>query len=153
MNEEGVVRISDIRLSSPGLRITSGSGVYRPGGATDFRLAGMSTAYGPLAVEISGTVSQPNIRLRARSPGFGIGLANVEADVRSTAQGYRVPASGDSNTGPFTADITILSRAGPLTIEIHRVTIRSEEHTSELQSLMRISYAVFCLKKKNQKHS
>src|SRR3546814_2924707 len=29
--------------------------------------------------------------------------------------------------------------------------IRSEEHTSELQSLMRISYAVFCLKKKKQK--
>src|SRR3546814_10726318 len=29
-------------------------------------------------------------------------------------------------------------------------TIRSEEHTSELQSLMRISYAVFCLKKKKQ---
>src|SRR3546814_8189710 len=28
---------------------------------------------------------------------------------------------------------------------------RSEEHTSELQSLMRISYAVFCLKKKNDK--
>src|SRR3546814_10684495 len=28
---------------------------------------------------------------------------------------------------------------------------RSEEHTSELQSLMRISYAVFCLKKKNRK--
>src|SRR3546814_4554300 len=31
-------------------------------------------------------------------------------------------------------------------------TLRSEEHTSELQSLMRISYAVFCLKKKNQTH-
>src|SRR3546814_3642969 len=30
------------------------------------------------------------------------------------------------------------------------VFIRSEEHTSELQSLMRISYAVFCLKKKNK---
>src|SRR3546814_6509050 len=30
---------------------------------------------------------------------------------------------------------------------------RSEEHTSELQSLMRISYAVFCLKKKTQKES
>src|SRR3546814_6921232 len=29
---------------------------------------------------------------------------------------------------------------------------RSEEHTSELQSLMRISYAVFCLKKKKHKH-
>src|SRR3546814_7136255 len=30
--------------------------------------------------------------------------------------------------------------------------LRSEEHTSELQSLMRISYAVFCLKKKNTQH-
>src|SRR3546814_10074283 len=30
---------------------------------------------------------------------------------------------------------------------------RSEEHTSELQSLMRISYAVFCLKKKNENDS
>src|SRR3546814_8486146 len=30
--------------------------------------------------------------------------------------------------------------------------LRSEEHTSELQSLMRISYAVFCLKKKNTIH-
>src|SRR3546814_8481095 len=33
------------------------------------------------------------------------------------------------------------------TVEMHR----SEEHTSELQSLMRISYAVFCLKKKKQR--
>src|SRR3546814_14143506 len=33
------------------------------------------------------------------------------------------------------------------------VNFRSEEHTSELQSLMRISYAVFCLKKKNVKNN
>src|SRR3546814_4958567 len=32
--------------------------------------------------------------------------------------------------------------------ELKEVELRSEEHTSELQSLMRISYAVFCLKKK-----
>src|SRR3546814_3335462 len=31
--------------------------------------------------------------------------------------------------------------------------VRSEEHTSELQSLMRISYAVFCLKKNNKQHN
>src|SRR3546814_9680301 len=31
--------------------------------------------------------------------------------------------------------------------------VRSEEHTSELQSLMRISYAVFCLKKKKQSYN
>src|SRR3546814_8728368 len=34
-------------------------------------------------------------------------------------------------------------------IGLGEATIRSEEHTSELQSLMRISYAVFCLQKKN----
>src|SRR3546814_2300118 len=34
---------------------------------------------------------------------------------------------------------------------LFREISRSEEHTSELQSLMRISYAVFCLKKKNRK--
>src|SRR3546814_5479073 len=33
---------------------------------------------------------------------------------------------------------------------VHGVGTRSEEHTSELQSLMRISYAVFCLKNKNK---
>src|SRR3546814_1566295 len=34
--------------------------------------------------------------------------------------------------------------------ELRKFATRSEEHTSELQSLMRISYAVFCLKKKNK---
>src|SRR3546814_8097493 len=34
---------------------------------------------------------------------------------------------------------------------IDALDLRSEEHTSELQSLMRISYAVFCLKKKQQR--
>src|SRR3546814_3940907 len=40
-------------------------------------------------------------------------------------------------------------------VEFHRRAdqARSEEHTSELQSLMRISYAVFCLKKKKQKRT
>src|SRR3546814_10744124 len=35
---------------------------------------------------------------------------------------------------------------------VETLNARSEEHTSELQSLMRISYAVFCLKKKNNSH-
>src|SRR3546814_9923239 len=43
--------------------------------------------------------------------------------------------------GPYCAEIT--QGLG------HLVGIRSEEHTSELQSLLRISYAVFCLKKKS----
>src|SRR3546814_2347152 len=43
----------------------------------------------------------------------------------------------------------IFDRAGQYRVDAHaRRSPRSEEHTSELQSLMRISYAVFCLKKK-----
>src|SRR3546814_5688629 len=42
-------------------------------------------------------------------------------------------------------------RTGPKRLRLwHRALPRSEEHTSELQSLMRISYAVFCLKKKKR---
>src|SRR3546814_4796473 len=41
----------------------------------------------------------------------------------------------------------------PRTIRSATSAFRSEEHTSELQSLMRISYAVFCLKKKTQQHN
>src|SRR3546814_1211426 len=47
------------------------------------------------------------------------------------------------------------AQGSTVTIAARAVTVdRSEEHTSELQSLMRISYAVFCLKKKkyNKKH-
>src|SRR3546814_5701113 len=39
----------------------------------------------------------------------------------------------------------------PNSLRIADSSLRSEEHTSELQSLMRISYAVFCLKKKKNK--
>src|SRR3546814_9300297 len=42
-------------------------------------------------------------------------------------------------------------KAVPAKAEMRGLDYRSEEHTSELQSLMRISYAVFCLKKKQHK--
>src|SRR3546814_2176978 len=64
-------------------------------------------------------------------------------------------ASGDlavtSTSMPATSNAPELSSAsatGPESPSCCAMTARSEEHTSELQSLMRISYAVFCLKKK-----
>src|SRR3546814_9741950 len=49
---------------------------------------------------------------------------------------------GDGDLQGITDSLDYLKRLGVTSI------LRSEEHTSELQSLMRISYAVFCLKKK-----
>src|SRR3546814_5645004 len=61
-------------------------------------------------------------------------------------EGYRVVLVNSNPatimTDPDTADATYIE---PIT--------RSEEHTSELQSLMRNSYAVFCLKQKNKNQS
>src|SRR3546814_10443060 len=63
-----------------------------------------------------------------------------------------------SVTSSWTAPCAALPIASPIVLHVKTsrwpeplpVMARSEEHTSELQSLMRISYAVFCLKKKNQ---
>src|SRR3546814_8971916 len=48
------------------------------------------------------------------------------------------------------ADILVSAAGAPGLIRGSWIKPRSEEHTSELQSLMRISYAVFCLKKKKK---
>src|SRR3546814_4638238 len=60
-----------------------------------------------------------------------------------------------TSTGlPGGSDLTDPAMVGTVTLEalLHVSNLRSEEHTSELQSLMRTSYAVFCLKKK-KKHN
>src|SRR3546814_990770 len=68
----------------------------------------------------------------------------VQAQERSDAQA--VPWHSDRQR------VCRLRRAGsrPASFRHRAVRARSEEHTSELQSLMRISYAVFCLKKKKK---
>src|SRR3546814_9299355 len=73
--------------------------------------------------------------------------------IRSEIPGGQVQISG-SMTAQEAADTALLLRAGalaaPMEIIEERTIGRSEEHTSELQSLMRTSYAVFCLKKKKK---
>src|SRR3546814_8928395 len=102
--------------------------------------------------------SAPPRARRAGQPGAGPGGSDVpfvtenEIPVRLSEfydifiswshAGRRQPWNSGTPVG---ADGNLEQRAAPA---------RSEEHTSELQSLMRISYAVFCLKKKkNKKHT
>src|SRR3546814_5314134 len=67
----------------------------------------------------------------------------------ATAQTRSVLAQVDSLLAEAGTDKSRLLTA---TIWLADMAYRSEEHTSELQSLMRISYAVFCLTKKKIKH-
>ncbi|HYJ81646.1 MAG TPA: translocation/assembly module TamB domain-containing protein [Allosphingosinicella sp.] len=121
MTPSGVITLDNVRLSSPGLRITSGGGTIWPDGRIAIRAAGVSRTYGALAVVVRGTATRPQIQLRAASPGFGIGLRDVTATVRAVAGGYAVSAKGQSAYGPFEADVTILSGRGPMTIEVRRL--------------------------------
>src|SRR3546814_9042101 len=61
-----------------------------------------------------------------------------------------MPIRSDESVWPLCCSV-ITSPADAVGVDGVCVLPRSEEHTSELQSLMRISYAVFCLKKKNTK--
>src|SRR3546814_10049225 len=75
------------------------------------------------------------------------GVDQTIADCERTDRGREIAAV----SGPV--DEGLVDRHLPETIVdvvIGFRALRSEEHTSELQSLMRISYAVFCLKKKKQ---
>jgi translocation and assembly module TamB len=123
MDPAGLIRLDGIRLTAPRLRITGGEGTLSPGGRIDFRLRGTSTAYGPLSVHITGTQAAPQVRLQAANPGFGFGLRGVNATIRSTPQGWAITATGDSAYGPFSADVVVLTRRGPMTIQINRLTI------------------------------
>src|SRR3546814_8472990 len=99
------------------------------------------------------TLFRSKIALRSRLPAVALLAA---AALSPAAQ------AGESKGRPWTLEdiLTVpevneiaLSDNGRLAIyaaEIADVDARSEEHTSELQSLMRISYAVFCLHKKTE---
>src|SRR3546814_2649133 len=73
---------------------------------------------------------------------------------RSVEVSYFDPGVGSDIVAQIrpTTRAIFLETPGSLTFEMPDIAaitaVRSEEHTSELQSLMRISYAVFCLKKK-----
>src|SRR3546814_10216629 len=93
------------------------------------------------------TYSFPPRRYSDRTDGFFFahrGGRGADGELADALALYR-PVGGDDD---YWQDET------PQTMLIDEVEAiwRSEEHTSELQSLMRISYAVFCLKKKKKKN-
>src|SRR3546814_4138459 len=103
------------------------SGAVMVGGTS----SGMGVSAGQLGSYFTGTKGGRQM-FRQLMGMFGPDAANNDPDV--TAAALQDLARID-----LTAELPKISM--PL-------TVRSEEHTSELQSLMRISYAVFCLKKK-----
>src|SRR3546814_9667310 len=104
------------------------------------------TAAGPIRMIGAGTLSQ---RIRSTPPSFNdLTVEGAAIDVRVRNLDH-VPTP-DMQIDGVPADALPPSEPGEPMAPVAAVppVDRSEEHTSELQSLMRISYAVFCLKKK-----
>src|SRR3546814_3481717 len=82
---------------------------------------------------------------RSHRPAQPVGILGIEHQEAAAAGADQLPAERAVVAGDRIqrVDARVRHAAGMR---------RSEEHTSELQSLMRISYAVFCLKKKNTPH-
>src|SRR3546814_8648364 len=83
--------------------------------------------------------SQPPVALLVGAVVDDDGPAHHRADAGGRAQRAGGRQLLADRPGRFRSEVSTAEAGG-----------RSEEHTSELQSLMRISYAVFCLKKKNK---
>src|SRR3546814_8986774 len=85
------------------------------------------------------------LALTAALPAAACGLFPQASGLFSQASGWRflVLRHGE----PIGTQRMTFSRRGDDSVVEVAIDIRSEEHTSELQSLLRISYAVFCLKK------
>src|SRR3546814_6491535 len=85
----------------------------------------------------------------------GIGMATAEVlaregcDLAITARSEDGVKDAVANLGKYGTKV-IGKAVNVKKADDYKAWLRSEEHTSELQSLMRISYAVFCLKKKKK---
>src|SRR3546814_9677320 len=93
-----------------------------------------------LGTEAGQRVVQEAYRATAPAPPPGVTVAG---------RGDTIPAFTVPGLDGTPVDVSVAWAGKPMLINIWA---RSEEHTSELQSLMRISYAVFCLKKKKTTH-
>src|SRR3546814_7112415 len=111
-------------------------------------LGAVLAATGKKIVVVDGDLRRGHLQKyigQGAAPGLSdyvVGNADIDSIVRKTGiAGLHVVPNG--TTPPNPAELLMHAR-------FEQLLKRSEEHTSELQSLMRISYAVFCLKKKTK---
>src|SRR3546814_6347665 len=115
-------------------------------------IAGFTRSLRP-GVEVHGAhhraLSQRPVKLCAEGPHSALReAASLEESSSQPAEGRSVQARIYEAQSQWRGSDSRPRRPGCDRIQCHSRIYRSEEHTSELQSLMRISYAVFCLKKK-----
>lgn len=122
---DGSIRVDSLAVRSPALTISRGAARYDPaGGRFELTAAGTTAAYGPIAVSARGTASAPFATIRMPSPGFGLGVRDLVADVTPADGGVRVAVAGQSPGGPVVGRATLVYGGGqPLTLAIEEAAV------------------------------
>jgi len=128
----GELRLSNLEISAPALDVTGGTGFYALDGRIGLDADGTSAAYGPFALTVDGTISDPNAVLTAEQPGLGVGLANLRAEIEGAPGGYRLVATGDTDYGPVEGDF-VLGTGETLTLDITRADFAGIELSGALE--------------------
>src|SRR3546814_7124742 len=108
-------------------------------------------------IDESRSISKAANALNLTQPAVSIMLKELEAVFRATLVARTRQGAALTNAGKAARDRFYIALNELQAIQNANIKgvagnhLRSEEHTSELQSLMRISYAVFCLKKQNHR--
>ncbi len=128
---DGVIRFSNLSLRAPAVRITGGNGFYAPDGRLALNADGITDAYGRVGVRVAGTLTDPQAVVTAERPDFGIGLANLRAEITGARNGYRLDATADTDYGPLTADV-VLGTGNQLTLDINSANLAGIDFSGSL---------------------
>src|SRR3546814_1256388 len=99
------------------------------------------------------TLSADEVNARSYLPVDTVHFRIRVEDGRAEANPLRFGVAGGVIEGAIAVNGRTEVPSADVDLRLSGLGLRSEEHTSELQSLMRISYAVFCLKKQTQNHT
>jgi translocation and assembly module TamB len=130
----GIITFRNLHLAAPQFRVLRGQGRYDPKGPLLVDADAYSNQYGPLTARVSGTATKPVVLLRAARPGVGVGLVNLEAQVRGNGTSYAVLAKGGTNYGPFTADV-LVTPSPLLTADIRNARFAGVDFKGRVQQL------------------
>ncbi|WP_395394793.1 translocation/assembly module TamB domain-containing protein [Novosphingobium sp. BL-8A] len=128
---DGVVHFSSLRMNAPDLRIVDGQGSWSPDGRITLAARGASDRYGALGVRVTGTLTNPDAHLTAEHPGFGIGLANLDARITGVRGGYRFDVKSDTDYGPLRADVTVQT-GRQLALQINSANLAGVDFAGQL---------------------
>ncbi|RZV33634.1 MAG: hypothetical protein EX262_06555 [Sphingomonadaceae bacterium] len=129
---DGIVRFTNLTLRSPEVRVTGGQGFYAPDGRLALNADGVTEAYGPVGLQVTGTLANPQAIVTAERPDLGIGLANLQADISAARNGYRLQAKADTDFGPLRADV-VLGTGARATLDITSADLAGIGFSGSLQ--------------------